>query len=457
MTTTLRTQMPAEHAHPDLSFHQSGHKEPTAAPPRSKPELTRVLRWSGGIALAGAAVAFMCQGVYSIAPMTRHWIMLATCALLGLLGVVTGTVLKEEKGARAFLGFAAAAFPVLASQLGAMFFSLFGQPPAGMPQPLVFSLFTFSKVMSITGLTLATVVPVSYLAFRILARSQAGLLTGVFTMANLIVLLPVRHGMWVGAIIAAVACGIYWVDRSRLGGDFRLDNFEGRVARLMLIAPLGVMMGRTLFYAVGPAFYGLMMALAGAYLAFHWGRVARQAGVQQLCRLAGLVALGAGWLTCLLPALDRVPVGAGGTVYLILLPIAAILGIQSLIAGDHTSAGYRSAAAVAALLAVVAAHWMDASSMVSLAGLAVALAVVAAGTLAGEKPVFVLGCLCAAVSLGNFALQAVQLHSSHAWVALALLGIGVIFSATLIEKSRTRSLRRDALLWGRLKAPSLQS
>lgn len=129
MLNTYHTGLDIEPENPGARPAQRNQAKPDTGKTRSMPELTRVLRWGGGIVLAAAAIAFMCQGVYSLAPMTRHWIMLAICGLLGLLGVVTGNVLKEERGARAFLGFAAACFPVLASQLGAMFFSLFGRPP----------------------------------------------------------------------------------------------------------------------------------------------------------------------------------------------------------------------------------------------------------------------------------------------------------------------------------------
>jgi len=361
MTTTPFTRLILEKEDPaprvpDPDGNGAG---PAARPKRSLPELTRVLRWGGGIVLAAAAVAFMCQGVHSLTPMTRHWVMLAICGLLGLLGVVTGTVLSEEKGARAFLGFAAACFPALASQLGAMYFSLFGRPPLGMPQPLVFSFLTSAKVAAVTGLTLAVAVPTSYLAFRVLARSQAGLLTGMFTAANLLILLPVRESRWIAAIIAAVAGGMYWIDRTRPGKDFRLDSFEGRVARLMLSLPLGVMMGRTLFYPVSAAFLGVMLALPGAYLAFHLGSAAGKQSVRKLCRLTGLIGLGAGWLVFLLPFLGSPAWGQGEKVYLVLLPMAALLGIQSMAAGG---ASYRNAAAAVALLGVVVAHLCEAVS-----------------------------------------------------------------------------------------------
>jgi hypothetical protein len=454
MTTTPFAPLAIERDAPEPRIHHGNGAGPAVRPARSLPELTRVLRWGGGIVLAAAAVAFMCQGVHSLTPMSRHWIMLAICGLLGLLGVVTGTVLKEEKGARAFLGFAAASFPVLASQLGAMFFSLFGRPPAGMPQPLVFSFLTSARVAAVTGLTLAVIVPVSYLAFRVLARSRAGLLTGMFAAVNLLILMPVRESMWVAAIIAAAAGGLYRVDRTRLRSDFRLVNFEGRVARLLLFVPLGVMAGRTLFYPVSSVFYGVILALPSAYLAFYRGRVAKKGGVRNLCRFAGLAGLGTAWLTCSLPVLDSAAWGAGAKAYLILLPMAAILGAQSLAAGGSRGAVFRSAAAAVALLGVVVAHWVEPVSMVSLAGVFVATAMVAGGTLAGERPVFVLGLLAAALSLGNFSLQAVQWHTGYAWVALALLGIGVIFGASLIEKGLPRPFMKGGTLWGRLKAGS---
>jgi hypothetical protein len=454
MTTTAYTRLTLEPEPPAPQIHHGNSAGPADRPQRSLPELTRVMRWGGGTVLAAAAVAFMCQGVHSLTPMSRHWIMLMICGLLGLLGVVTGTVLKEEKGARAFLGFAAASFPVLASQLGAMFFSLFGRPPAGMPQPLVFTFLTSAQVALVAGLTLAVAVPVSYLAFRVLARSQAGLLTGVFTAANLLILLPVRESMWVAGIVAAVAGGLYWVDSVRLGKDFRLDSFEGRMVRCMLLVPLGVMIGRTFFYPVGALFCGVMLALPGAYLAFHLGRVAAKESVRKLCRFFGLIGLGAGWLTSLLPILDSAVLGQWEKAYLILLPMAAVLGAQSLVVSAREGAAYRCAAAAVALLSVVVAHWFEAASVGSLAGIGVAMATVAAGTLAGEKPVFVLGSLAAAVSLGNFGLQAVQRHAGYAWVALALLGIGVIFSASLIEKGRALRFIKGNSLWGKLKAGS---
>ncbi len=438
----------------DLVLHLALESEKTHVPefthPR-KPEITRVLRWGGGLVLTAAAVAFMCQGVYSFAPITRHWIMLAICGLLGLLGIITGTMLNEEKGARAFLGFAAASFPVLSSQLGAMFFSLFGRPPQGMPTPLVFSLASSSTVITITALTLVILVPVSFLAFRILARSQAFLLTGSFTAANLCILLPVREGIGLGVLIAAISLGIYCIDTTFFQRDFRLENFEGKVARLLLAAPLVVILGRTFFYTVNHTFFSLLFALLGTYLSFHWGRVAKSISIRKGCRLTGMACLAAGWLTFLLPSLHWTSEGHGWMTFLILLPLAAIPGIQSLVTDDEEAVIYRTTAGVIALLAVGLTHWLEATSMVSLVGSVVAILTIAAGTLMGEKLLFFNGLSALIISLGNFCLQAVTLHSSYAWIALALVGISVMFSASLIEKGRKISSLKGYYLWGRFK------
>jgi hypothetical protein len=434
----------------DLQLDLGYEETPISIPPPSRPELTRILRWGGGGVLIAAAVSFMFQGVYSFAPMTRHWIMLGVCALLGILGMITGSILKEDKGARAFLSFAAATFPVLASQLGAMFFSLFNRSPQVMPQPLVFSLSTTTKVMAISALTLAIVIPLSHLAFRILARSQAGLLTGVFALANLCILLPVREGAWVGAIITSVGCVVYFTDRLRLSQDFRLDTFEGRGARLLLICPLAVMIGRTFFYDMSSGFYGLLLALTGAYLTFNWGKTAKRGTFRMLCQLTGMAGMTAGWLIYILPALGPVSMNEGFAVYLILLPPAMILAVQSMVTNDQQAINYGNAAAIVGLLSVLFAHWSAAAApMVSAVGVIIAVAIVSAGTLIGETPIFIFGSLAAAISLGNVCFQAIRLHSGYAWLLLACIGIGIMFVASLIEKKR--SFLKNSSLWGRFR------
>jgi hypothetical protein len=219
----------------------------------------------------------------------------------------------------------------------------------------------------------------------------------------------------------------------------------------MLVGPLAVLLGRTLFYSVGSNFYGLMFALAGAYLAFHWGRLAQKPVIRGLCQLSGLIGLAVGWLICLLAYPGFFLLGQGTIAYLILLPIAALLGILSLICTDSLAVKYQNSAAVLSLFAVASAHWLEPSPAISIVGVLAAVATVASGTLAGEESIFIFGLLMALISLGNFGLQAFRLHNCYAWAGLAIIGIGVMFSATLIEKGYARRFFKGGSLWGRFK------
>lgn len=414
-------------------------------------KLTQVLRWSGGIILAAAAIAFMYQGIYSFSPMTRHWIMLAVSLLLGLFGMVTGNLLKEEKGARLFLGLAAASFPVLASQLGAMFFSMFGSPPAGMPQTLVFTLTNSSMLLLITGLTLAIIVPVSHLAFRILARPQAGTLTIMYTLANLCMLIPLRVDFWISAIITLVAGALFWIDSRKLSKDFRLDSFEGRASRLMLSGPLAVMIGRSFFYPMDPAYYGVMLLVSGTCFTFYWGRVARQNWIRRTNRAAGLTAIAAGWWVCFTQLLVSFEIGTAAAIYLGLLPLAAALAGHSFISTGKTARYQRMAAAMTALASVIVAHFSQPTVPASVMAIVAAAAVLFLGTLVAEKPVLFVGGLTAAIGLGNLSILAFRMHIGHAWLILAAIGISIMLSASLIETKRPWKFLKHSSMWGILQ------
>ncbi len=413
-------------------------------------DVSKLLRWGGGALLTASAVSFMCQGFYSFAPMTRHWVFVTLCVVLGLLGMATGAVLKETKGARSFLGFAAASFPVLASQMGAMIYSLFGQAPAGMPQPLVFTSLTSTAVSMTTGLTLGIVVPISYLGFKVLARSQAACLTGLYTLANLGILIPMRQETWIGWVFTGVAAMLYIADSHLLGRDFRLANFEGRMARVILALPLVVIFGRSLFYPVGHQFIALTVALAGLYFSFHWGRVLNAGPLKTVMQVFGNVSLILGWLVFIVPLIETGTYSVGWSLYAVLLPLAGMIGLHTLVGDGVAASRYRNTAAATAMLAVVGAHLMDGALGLSASGLLVGFMLLVMAVLTGEKAAFWAGCVAVVVCLLNLAFEAFAVHANYAWVILAVVGIVILFSASLVEKSKARWQHKMRVLWHRM-------
>ena len=414
-------------------------------------DLSRILRWSGGLVLAAAGITFMFQGLYSFTPMTRHWILLTICTLLGAMGLVTGVAMKESKGARSFLAFTVASFPVLASQLGAMVFSLFGQPPPGMPQPLVFSVLTAGQVAALVALTLAIIIPLTHLGFKVLARPQAARLTLIYTLANLCILLPVREGLLLGGGIAILGTGLYYIDTAILAQDFRLATFEGRLSRGLMVIPLLVIVGRSLFYPVGHAYFALLLVMTGTYLSFHWGRKVINPLGGNLLQLFGNAALAAGWLTWLCPLLDSAALGDGAALYLACLPIAFSIGLHAAISRGRWSSGYLHSAAVMIFLTVLYAHLLDGTLILSAGGLVLGIIGLATGVLTAARIVLLAGGATTLLSLGNYARMALERHASHAWVMLAAVGILVLFSASLAEKGKRRWHRSRPAIWGQLR------
>jgi hypothetical protein len=414
-------------------------------------DLSQVLRWSGGLALAAAGISFMFQGLYSFTPVTRHWILLGIAALLGLMGILTGSAMQETKGARSFLAFATAAFPVLASQLGAMVFSLLGQPPSGMPQPLVFSLLTAAQVAALTVLTLAISVPLSFLGFKVLARTQAGRLTAFYTLANLCVLVPVREGVMLTVLVGTLGACAYAADRMVLARDFRLANFEGRLSRALVILPLVIILVRSLFYPVDHLYAALVLAMGGAYLSFHGGRITESPAWRFLLQILGNVGLAAAWLTGIGPVITVHRMGDGLALYLILLPMALITGLHATIADRGWRRASLHTASAMALLAVAAAHLFDGGMVQSVIGAAVAVGGLVVGVRAAEKWIFLAGVIAGLGSLANLALTAIARHAGYAWIMLAALGIIALFSASLAEKRRGRLNHHLLVVWGRMQ------
>jgi uncharacterized membrane protein len=86
--------------------------------------LPKAMRWLGGIILTTAALTFIIQGWNDLNSIGRYYSFVQFSFVLTLCGIFCGVKVKEDKGARTFLGLATAMVPALFCQLGAMVLSL---------------------------------------------------------------------------------------------------------------------------------------------------------------------------------------------------------------------------------------------------------------------------------------------------------------------------------------------
>jgi hypothetical protein len=264
-------------------------------------------------------------------------------------------------------------------------------------------------------------------------------------------LIPLRGDFWMCTIITLVAVLFFRTDVGVLNKDFRLDSSEGRASRWMLSGPLAVMIGRSFFYSMAPAYYGFMLLVSGVCLTFYWGRVARKNWVRGGSRVAGLTAIAAGWLVCFVEILGASEMGNAGAVYLALLPLAAALTGHSFVSAGNGAWYQRVSAAMIVLAAVLFSHCCQATLSVSAVAIAGAVAVMVLGVLVAEKPVLVIGALSAAIGMGNLGILAFRVHSGYAWLILTVIGISILLGASLIEAKRPWKIIDNSSLWGVLK------
>ncbi|MBD3419611.1 MAG: hypothetical protein GF398_05775 [Chitinivibrionales bacterium] len=416
----------------------------------SSDNFAAIMRWGGGIVIAASAISFMLQGVYSMSPLTRHWVFLAIALLFGILGLITATILKEHKGSRSFLGIAVAAFPVLCSQLGAMYFSVFGSPPDPMPQPLVFTSVTFATVAAISLVTLAVFLPICYFGFKVFAGPRAKLLTGIYVLSNCGLLIPVRHGIGLAAVLLCVSLALHLIDTYNFSLDFRLKNFEGYVSRVLPAIPLAILVARSTYYDTGPFFKAVLFGMFGAYLSFHCGRIARKVAVLRFFQAAGMSGLILGWGFFAFPVLGDINAGVRGGIMLLVIPWALIIGAHALIGRGVAPATYVNTAAVVACSGLVFLHLIDSAPVNSLVSLALAACIIAVGILNGQKVAFMLGCTVSLLCIVNVSVKVIDMHGSFAWIGLAVIGMLVLLLASLAEKSKELVHERMLAFWNRM-------
>lgn len=161
--------------------------------------------------------------------------------------------------------------------------------------------------------------------------------------------------------------------------------------------------------------------------------------------------MAAGWWVCFAQVLDSFDIGEAAAIYLGLLPLAAVLAGHSLISAGKTARYQRMAAAMIALASVFSVHCIQATIPASVAAIVTAAAVLLLGTLVAEKPVLFIGGLTAVIGLGNLSLLAFRMHINHAWLILAVIGISVMFCASLIETKRLWRFLKRSSMWGILQ------
>jgi hypothetical protein len=240
-------------------------------------QLFHVLRLCGAAMIVAAAGTFLVQSWDGTGDVARYFALLGATALLPAVAYVCGVRFQESRSARVLVLTFLALVPIHAGVLGGFVLSQFGAPTTALvsvPQWVAPS--RLSAIALFAGAAVV-LVPLTWGAFRVLARPHAALLTAVNAGSNALLLIPdrsVRAATFAVVPVLAAAAWCAWRTKPA--------TREARLALGFLLAPAAVITARqVLFYDVSSAFWAAILAACAIGL-FVMGRKSGDATVERV-------------------------------------------------------------------------------------------------------------------------------------------------------------------------------
>lgn len=201
--------------------------------------VSEVLRVLGAAIMVGAMSVFLMQGWQDGNDLNRYFMLLAQTLLLAVGGFGLSHFLKENKGARLFFGLSIISVTANFTILGALIYSivqfdgLLGQYP-GFASWVVND--PSNVFLTILGAA-AVLIPVTLLAYSIMARRSAKWLTLTYVAANSCLLIPVRTSVWASLLAVGIVALTLLIIKQHGPKDETLTTFEGRFSKFTLFIP----------------------------------------------------------------------------------------------------------------------------------------------------------------------------------------------------------------------------
>jgi hypothetical protein len=410
--------------------------ENTNRAPNETSSLTSALRFAGVGLLVASGVIFMLQGVWALSSFERFLSFGGLAAGLGLLGIAAGTRFREPKTARVFLGLAAAATPVLYSQLGAIVHAGFYDTPTSFPSALQVAAPSFLAGTISVIVTTVLMVPLLYLGFAAFYRQRAKEYVGLMLLGCGLLLIPSRDPMVASTLLlfSTLTLTAYTLraseDRDPVG------SIEKWVAGMLPLIPVGVLIGRALFYQGSHAFQGSCLLFGSALCLAILPNLSRSDKSEKLLFTPGVFFAAGAWYFYALTATQLLGLGHGvGPMFMFYVPAVAMMVVGNRKPGRLVvaTAGMLGAFAVPIVTAVTG--WTMEVAM-TMAVFGVATSVI--GFKTRGSAVFVNGILVGLLGCAFFAERAASYAYAAPWVSLAFLGVAVIVLAGWIEKNHSR-------------------
>lgn len=413
-------------------------------------KLGQLLRWAGSLLLLGASASFMLEGWQDFGSEVRYCLFLGYLLGLAGLGILLGSRVKEDKGARTLLGLAVAGIAAQCSQLGAMIHSMVSADNGRLPGALLYDAAGWGQIALNGSATFLLLGPVAFLGFSALNRPQARPLTGAYLLACSGLLIPVRHGLPVTAVLIAVAMLALWIDSRFIAGTTVGGTGEGIIGRLLLLLPAGIVAARTAFYPQSDLFVGMTGMLIGALFFEMLPRFVKEEPKKTRIQAFCTAPMALGWSVIAFQYFPTIFTSQTAAPLMTLLPFSALLTVLSL-RSSGGGAYYRKAASLLTLISLLSQLGTQATLLSSFLCVALSTVMVVAGFRYQEHVLFSTGVVGLIFGMGYHLRFAARLYAQSPWALLAATGILILLSASYLEKHATRMFGRLVLLKEEMK------
>lgn len=251
-------------------------------------QLFQLLRWCGAAMIVAAAGTFLVQSWDQVGDVQRYLALLGTTVLLPALAYVCGIRMQEGRSARVLMLTLLTLLPIHAGVLGGFVLSQFGSPTDAIAPIAQWVAPSPTVALLLVAAAGATLLPLVWGAYRVLARPHASLLTAVSAGSHALLLIPSRSALGATLILLPMLTSAAWC-AMRVKPQTR----EAQLALWSLTAPAWVITARqVLFYDVTAAFWGTLLA-AGALALLMLGRKSRDVTVERFALIPTLLSIGA--------------------------------------------------------------------------------------------------------------------------------------------------------------------
>lgn len=415
--------------------------------------LSELLRVVGAAIMVGSLSLFMLQGWLEGNDIQRYLKLLAQTLLLTAGGFGLSAWLREHKGARLFFGLGLASVAANFTILSALIYSIvqFDGMLGSYPKYAAWTSQSPMQVVGVTLLALAVLIPVTRLAFTVLARPAARWLTTTYLIGGSLLLLPVRSSVWSSILAVALVAFIVWnISRNR-DEDRAPGTMESRFSTLILLLPPIILCVRSFYFYHVEALAMACMAAAAFMLIRHIALRTPSVAMQKTLDVVSLplplftaTALATGFST--MPDKLLLPAFA-----FFLMPMMAELTLRRPDTSRSVVFGMVGALNVCAALLINQLFFSGFA--VAMAGLTGTLFVALAGYWLDRKGLVITGLLTAGIigviNVGHF----LEWFNVNNWVLLSVLGASAIILASLLDRyGAALKLRLDAVRTRQLRA-----